>query len=61
MKPVDQALETSFNGVNAVHGVLIFLLRLKVFMGYDNLKKLKVKNFLHAISVCPSRRIMAGH
>jgi hypothetical protein len=25
MKPVDQALETSFNGVNAVHGVLIFL------------------------------------
>jgi hypothetical protein len=30
-------------------------------MGYDNLKKIKVKNFLHAISVCPSRSIMAWH
>jgi hypothetical protein len=48
MKPVDQTLETSFNGVYAVHGVPTFLSVL--IMGYDNLKKLKVKNFLQSVT-----------
>jgi hypothetical protein len=30
-------------------------------MRYDNLKKIKVKNFLYAIGGCLIRRIMAGH
>lgn len=64
IKAVDQTLETSFDGIDAVHKKMRPF-GLEIIMGYDNLKIIKVKIFLpvcdirscHEIIVCRIRAL----